>query len=268
MKSKAMRLIVGTAALAAGLARADVMTFTVNSTLSQLTLTPTTLLFGSPLPSSAQGAGSLVTGFSGTIVADITGSTIQFLGGSFLTALTSGDWLPGDDYNAGDYLTDPDAANYGVLTDLSSLSLPAASPSAVRDLTISLQHTAPVALTGGTFDEGGIVTDYTDGTVFYAVGGTPPVTDLTGVTPNPTLSTAAPATVTTIGEETTLTLPFQMTSQYLVNFLAVGQEYNGTIVATHVVPEPSTMAMLLLSLPLIRGIRRRLRAGTPPTGRA
>jgi hypothetical protein len=200
-----------------------------------------------------------VTSYGGTIHADVSASSIQFLSGSVLTALNSGDWLPGEDYNAPNYLTTAAGANYGVVTDLSSLGLPSASPSAVRDLAISLEHTAPAALSGGVFDEGGIATDYTDGIVFYSAGGTPPITDLATVTPDPTQSLADLATLTTIGDETTLVLPFKMTSSYWVNFLLIQQTYEGTITATHVVPEPASL--LLLSAGAAALLRRRRSLG-------
>jgi hypothetical protein len=41
-----------------------------------------------------QGPGSLTTSFSGTIAADVAGSTIQFIGGSAIDAQTNGNWQP------------------------------------------------------------------------------------------------------------------------------------------------------------------------------
>ena len=259
MRIRPIKTAIIAVLLTTGMARAQNMTFTIDPILSQFTLPVTTLLMGTPLATSAQGAGSLVTGFGGSILADVTGSTIQFLPGSLLSALNSGSWLPGNDYAAGDYLTASDPANYGMVTDLRSLGFSSTEPSAVRDLQISLVIGTPVSLTGGVFDEGGITTDYTDGTVFYSVGGYPPVTDLTTVTPNPTQSSASPATVTTLGNETTLVMPFAMHSEYYVNMLLVQQDYAGTLYGTYSIPEPSTLALLLLGGPAMAGLARRRR---------
>jgi hypothetical protein len=244
--------------VSAAVANGDVMEFAVDPLQSQLTLTAETLLMGNPLPTSPQGAGSLTTVYTGTILTDVASTTIQFLAGSVLVAQNSGNWLPGDDYSAPDYLTQPDPANYGLVTDLSAMGLPSVVPSAVRDLEIALQHAAPVPLTAGVFDEGGIDTAYDNGTVFYSAGGNPPVTDLAGtVTPDPTQSLVDVASVTTLGDETTLVLPFKMTSSYWVNVLLLQQTYEGTIVATHVVPEPATLALLACGVGVALGRRRR-----------
>jgi hypothetical protein len=84
----------------------------------------------------------------------------------------------------------------------------------VRYLEISLQHENPVVITDGTFDEAGIDTAFASGTVFYSVGGNPPITDLAGtVNPDDTAAIiGSDASLVTVGDVETLTLPFSMST--------------------------------------------------------
>ncbi len=68
-----------------------VMTFELDPSLSQLTLSGLvdTATF------AAQASGALTAQYSGTIKADVTGTTIQFTGGSVVIAQNSGMWQPG-----------------------------------------------------------------------------------------------------------------------------------------------------------------------------
>lgn len=85
----------------------------------------------------AMGAGSLVTGYSGNLKADVNlaGNSIQFTGGSQITAQNSGDWFP--DENQGEV----NPANYGVRIsiDIPSLAQSADIDLAFRDFSFDLK---------------------------------------------------------------------------------------------------------------------------------
>src|SRR5690349_10317404 len=104
-------LVVGLAllsALASG-ARANLITFTVNSASSSMTASGT--YSGDTI--QAQSAGSLTTSYTGTVQVDINygAQTITFVGGT-ITAQNSGSYQPP--------FGSPSAANYGTLTDITS----------------------------------------------------------------------------------------------------------------------------------------------------
>jgi hypothetical protein len=200
---------------------------------------------------------------------------VQILSGSQLIAGNGGNWLPGSDYtdyqnvpnNQSIYLTQPTAANYGIITDLSSLpgggavnGISGQSPSAIRDLIISLADATPKVVAGdGTFDASGTLTDFLSGIVYYSSGGKPPVTDMANtISPQPTTALAASASLTTVNGVTTLTLPISIETDYFVNFLQIKQTLSGTIVATSTpVPEPASLGILgIAGVSLLRRKRK------------
>ena len=83
-------MLVSTALSGGGLGAAPVQ-FTIDPAKSQISLGGTVL--GNPL--QEQGPGSLSSTFSGTILANVSTTGIQFTGGSALAALTNGVWKPG-----------------------------------------------------------------------------------------------------------------------------------------------------------------------------
>lgn len=253
-------------AAAATVSQAAAVQYVIDPAQSSLTIAPSVLVFGtSPLPMAPQGPGAYTAGYSGTIDADLTATTIQILASTRLIAGSSGNWLPGTDinaYNPGDvpgssaYLESNEPANYGILTDLTALGaavngVQGQSPSAVRDLIIGLADALPKTLTSGTFDESGTTTDFTSGTVYYSSGGTPPVTDLVNtVSPQSTADVVGETgTLTSNGATETLTIPIDFTVSFPVNFLVLTTHYTGTIVATRslAVPEPASLGLLTLA---------------------
>jgi hypothetical protein len=80
----------GAALFLSGWVQAAPEVFTIDSSQSQVTLSGAVAGF----TLSAQGAGSLTTTYSGSINADISGSTIQFTGSSAIAAETNGVWQP------------------------------------------------------------------------------------------------------------------------------------------------------------------------------
>lgn len=249
------------ALLLPAISQAAPLVFTVDASASSLSISPSTSLFGTPLEMQGQEAESLTTSYSGQIVADVTASTIQFLPTTVLVAGNSGNWAPGVDYSGyPDDLEDPDGyvmtnypANYGISTDLSPLGTVLGqngwSASAIRNLQISLSDTTSRPLVAGTFNEAGLATDFLSGTVYYASGGTPPVTDLANtVFPQNTVDVSgATGELITAGNLLTLTLPVDFNVTYNVNFLTLSTQYTGVIVATAIVPEPATGGLLGLA---------------------
>src|SRR5206468_398849 len=110
------------------------VTFTLNPTLSSLTLSGT----AASIALTEQAAGSLTAAYSGAIVADVTGDFITFNGGSTITAQTSGDWQPGGT-----------PADYGASVQGTAATL------ALRDLALDVTSSSPVALSGGGFSSSG-----------------------------------------------------------------------------------------------------------------
>ncbi|MEO8425752.1 MAG: hypothetical protein ABI651_01440 [Verrucomicrobiota bacterium] len=147
-----------------------------------------------------QGPGSLTASFSGTIAADVTGSTIQFIGGSAIDALTSGNWQPQTGGAAGSA-----PADYGV-----TAATPFATAfAAARNILVDVLS-GPLPITNGTFGSSqlafGFPTNATSG-VDYRVTGLLSASghkELVGLSTN-RITTAATLTTSAAGE--TLTLP-------------------------------------------------------------
>lgn len=249
--------------LAIGLVRpahAVPVTFTVDPTRSSAALTAAVTVFGSPLTVTRQSgtADSWLTSYSGTIVADVTGSTIQFLSPSRIIANQDNAWRPGTDFSnyPGDiasptgYTNTAMPAAYGSITDLTPIGpligVTGQSPSAIRNLQLSLTDAAPKALVGGAFDESGTATDLVWDTptppalIYYSSGASPPVTRADTVEPTATLVSAQSGTLETVNGVLTLTIPVVWEINFPVNFLFLTNRFEGTIVAT-AVPEPTTM---------------------------
>ena len=72
------------------LAQGDTVQFEIDPVRTQVTLSGT----AAGLAVREQGVGSLTTGFEGYVRAELDGSTIRFLGGSIIDALTNGNWSP------------------------------------------------------------------------------------------------------------------------------------------------------------------------------
>jgi hypothetical protein len=128
---------VGLTGLGSARLGAGVVHFTVDSSRSRLAAVGTVV--GATL--QEQGPGSLSTSFSGQISADVTSSTIQFLDGSTILALTNGVWQPGP---AG-----PSAApaDYAAQANVLGLVVKAAVRNLVLDLT-----SRPLPMVNGGFD--------------------------------------------------------------------------------------------------------------------
>jgi hypothetical protein len=118
-------------------ALAELKTFTIDSTQSSLTLSGS--LQGFPI--DQQGPGSLTAYYKGTIIADVTDTTITFVGGSLITAITNGVWSPNTNGVAG---TAP--ANYGGSLNAGIITGTAAFRALVYDAT-----SGALPITAGSF---------------------------------------------------------------------------------------------------------------------
>lgn len=123
------------------------MTFTLDKAPSALTISGT--LNGVAI--QQQGPGSLTTHYMGTIEADVTSSTIAFVGGSTIIGLDSGSWQPLPGGAPGSAL-----ANYGV-----SVVIPffIDAKAAIRDAQFDVTS-APLPVAGGSFSSQGLVFNF------------------------------------------------------------------------------------------------------------
>ncbi|MHC1767730.1 MAG: hypothetical protein AB9869_26225 [Verrucomicrobiia bacterium] len=99
------------------------------------------------LPLREQGPGSMSTTFGGTVVADVSDSSIQFTGGSVLEARTNGDWRPGVGGESGSA-----PANFAA----EASTLLGTVRGALRNLVLDLTSAA-LPITGGQFDASNLV---------------------------------------------------------------------------------------------------------------
>lgn len=117
--------------------------FTVDPAQSHIALSGNAV--GSTL--SEQGPGSLSTTFSGTLVADVTGNTIQFTGGSALAAQTNGVWKPGAGGSSGSA-----PADYGAQATTFIGSIKGALRNLLLDATSSV-----LPISNGQFDASALI---------------------------------------------------------------------------------------------------------------
>ena len=242
-------------------AAAETVPFVVDPGLSSLSIA-TTIVSPVGAPTSIQqGAGSWTASYSGMVLTDLTPATIQFLPSTSLVAGISGNWQPGADYsnytpgNPGTYPTDFAPANYASITDLTTVN-GTTSKNAIRGLQISLSDSVPKPLTAGAFEEAGTLTDFTAGTIYYASGAAPPITNMdTTLFPGP-LTNAGSGTLTGAGYGAVLTIPVNFSVAYQLAIFQVTTTYSGTIVAT-AIPEPATGALMLIAAVLVTPRRRR-----------
>jgi hypothetical protein len=170
---------------------------------------------------------SLTTEFTGTVLASVGTSTLQFVSGSSIAAENNGNWKPGDNPGASGNPTTALPANFGgeAITFLGTDYL------AVRNLVVD--GTSPVL----TQSSGGYTTDnalkiavaagdaYSDG-ITAAAGDTV----LTGDSSND--QSGKQATLTTSGSIETLTVPISVTLTNAGSTTTVTTVLTGTLVAT------------------------------------
>lgn len=237
------------AVLPAATVRAETVTYTLDGTFPNLlTITGGEGTFGTTTrPYVAQGPGSLSVTYTGTIVADVTPTSVQLLPGTVITAGISGAWRP---QSGGSTPDDPATAtaNYGYSVDLFSPGTPLFV--AIRGLQLGFSDATTRPLAGdGTFSTAGIAGQVLAGVADVNYGN-PPQSDLTFAEPIVTDAPATSGSLTLAGGTETLSLPLQFTLEVLG---AVSTEtfFEGTLTATRPVPEPGTVVSLLAGLGLL-----------------
>jgi hypothetical protein len=208
-----------------GLAPAAPVVFTINNTLSSLTLSGS--IIGSAF--TTQGAGSLTTTYSGDVNADLSGSTIQFTGSSTIIAKTNGVWQPAVGGATGSALAD-----YGA----EASTVFGTSYGAARNIVLDV-NSASLTLTGTNFDSSALVfsfsTNSTSSFDYYSSvkHGT---LDLAGDSTN---SIANEGSLTTNGN--VMTLAIQINTEFTFTLISSGDtllDLTGQLVATNVIPAP------------------------------
>jgi hypothetical protein len=172
---------------------------------------------------SAQAAGSLTTSYSGNINADVSGSTIQFTGGSAIAAQNSGDWKPAAGGGSGSA-----SADYGAKATYESIL---AVYVALRNIVLDL-NSPSLAVTGGNFDGSSLIFSFATNTAAldynYSIGSGSQALD--GYSTNTLVSGA---TVSINGNVQTLTIPIDTT--FIFSLLSANDSsvhLTGQIVAT------------------------------------
>ncbi len=241
----AMVAIVGYASVASA------ATFTIDSGLSSLTLGAS--LSGSPVL-FPQSPGSLTDALGGTLDINFTpGTSVEFLGGGTVTfALQPVDPSPGINGVAG---TAP--GNYG--GSVNALGGLETGPAAGRDLLAELTSgVVPVA--GIAFDATQLTLGLVQGFLDYNLSGLAPAVGRSDISGNSALNGAPGGTATQVGLLQTITIPVSLLIPIPVSSFTIDGSLTGTIVATRLVPEPGTVAMLGLGLiGLVAFGRRRFR---------
>ena len=205
--------------------RAEVVEFTLDPDRSTVGLAGKLLGFDL----QEQGAGSLSTKYDGTIAADLTGSTITFLGTGKVVARESGTWKP----NAGG--VDGSApANYAGKAS----TFFASAEAAVRHLEFSATSVS-IPLANGTFDSAAILFQFpltSPAVLDYRVSGLLAQADQVALAGYATNRVATQSTLTTSGDTQTLTIPVE--AVYLLTLVApndVSITLTGQLVATRTV---------------------------------
>ena len=237
-KTSSIKLVAGGLAAAflclPATVRAVPVTLNVNSSVSTLTLSGGA--FG--LPFTAQTPGSLLAYFGGTISADLTAGVLTFSGGSAISGLlnTAGTGL---------YSTSPnpiglEAGNYGVrafgpVTGFGIVTILGVYKNLVFDITTG---TATDSLAPA-----GMALSATAGVVDYGIANPAPLTAGSGSLIGQGGANTSASVVSFDG--TTLTLPVHINTGLYSNRV---EDWAGTLVATVVVPEPSSLALIGVGL--------------------
>lgn len=221
--------------LSTSLVRAVIVTYTVDSTLSSLTVGGN----ASGAPLTAQTAGADKVAYKGTVTGDLSGGILTLTGGSSLVAglNTVAPFIPAPSGSAVD--------NYGVFIAGSANN----GAIAFRDLQFDLPSgnitsgsptTAPFQFTAG-------FADYNIPSI--GAPGTLPLAPASSAN-----AAAGSALISTAGGTETLTFPVSL------SYVAGGGvtiTYTGNITATRAIPEPAAPALTLLGLVGVTAARRR-----------
>ena len=220
-----------------GRAQAAPEVFTIDGSQSQITLSGQVAGY----TFSAQGAGSLTTTYSGSINADISGSTIQFTGSSAIIAKANGVWQPGVGGAGGSSA----AADYGAVA---SAGFFGTAYGAARNVVLDMASPL-LTVTGTNFDSSALVFSFATGSSSsfdyyngFLGGGS---LSLTG---NSTNTVANAASLTTAGASQKLFI--QLNAQFSFTLLSTGDTpltLTGQIVATNSSVAPFMISSIAVS---------------------
>lgn len=189
-------LAIGLAIGAPGPSAQDAHSFTVDTSQSRVAISGN--IMGAPV--HEQGPGSLLAQYGGTIVATVSGNSIQFPGDSRVVATISGDWQPLSDGNPGS-----EPANYGgTASDFSSTGV-----AAVRDVEVDVAS-GTLALVDGMFDTQGITLSIPESaptSIAYRVQGFFDDSGVAALGGARASGQSAQGSLTNVGGEQVLTLP-------------------------------------------------------------
>jgi hypothetical protein len=188
-------------------------------------------------PVTAQTAGSDTTRYSGSLMADVTATTIQFLDGGAMDAQDQ--LVPQQPRNGGTGFTPAAAADYGFNAD----SFMTTGRVAFRGFVLDL--TSGVLARSGTSIPSGQTVVIDSGIVHYRWEGlSSNEADSSGQGGETANNAAAAGTITTVGNIETLTIPINAPFALSVVGISDSQmTLTGQIVATRVIPEPSAAAL-------------------------
>ncbi len=203
------------------LASAAPSVFTIDNSQSVITASGVVASF----TFSQQGSGSLTTSYSGNINADLSGSAIQFTGGSAISAHNNGTWQPGLGGTSGSA-----PANYGAYA-LAYGAIPVYG--ALRNIVLDMTSSA-LPVTGGNFDGNSLI--------FSLVTNTASLDYKSSVTGGGSLALDGDSTNSIVGQATistnagVRTLSFPINTTFVFSLLSTGDSsvrLTGQIVATN-----------------------------------
>jgi len=216
----------------------EAITFTVDPTESSLTISAS---LNAPLvgnvPLVEQAPGSLTTVYGGTVEADVTGTTVEFVGGSSIVASNSGVWAPGlggtNEINA--------PANYGGHGSDSVFIYTITVDAAMRRIEVDATSGA-IPITGGVFPAQTLVFSFpsnANSVLDYSTSG---VASESGSYPLSGFSTngiGLMGSLNTVGDELVLTIPVDYTGKgWIISQDDLQYTLTGTLVARATVAEP------------------------------
>jgi hypothetical protein len=200
-------------------------------------------------PTGPQNAGSDTTRYSGSLMADVTATTIQFLDGGAMDAqqqaLAQQPSANGSSFNAA-------AADYGFSFDQPPFDTGRA---AIRNLILDM--TSGVLTRSGTSIPSGQNLVVDSGVIDYRIEGLNNANGRETQAGEIALNEAGPGTLTVVGNIERLTIP--ISARYFFTTIEISDARltaTGQIVATRVIPEPASTGLLAAAV-VACGLRRR-----------
>jgi hypothetical protein len=231
-------------ALVTSTASAEVLSFTIDSQQSYLQMAVTIPSSTTPI-STPQTPGSDRTSVSGTFNIDVTPTSLQFL--------TTNNAHPANQAAPQAPLIDGSAgaspAQIGLSLDIPGILTGVA---AIRNYVADV--TGPVIpLAGTSFDSTQTSLSVSGGTTSFnlIVLGSPLIDSYMGGDPG--LNLLSGGTLSLVGDTYTLVLPYLVNNPQEISGIEYGLSHSGVIVATAVVPEPSTWMLGVIGLVALVG---------------